>query len=72
MLSGLTGSVYKERALIYLIAREWGYARLIARFFGAPLDPMQKALDGLERVGVLVGRTVGNTLANTSSIRNTK
>ncbi len=61
MLSALTGSVNKERALIYLIARERGYARQIARFFDAPLDPMQKALDGLERAGILVSRSVGST-----------
>jgi len=61
MLSELTGSVNKERALIYLIARERGYARQIARFFDAPLDPMQKALDGLERSGILVSRTIGST-----------
>lgn len=61
MLSALIGSVNKERALIYLIARERGYARQIARFYDAPLDPMQKALDGLERSGILVSRTVGST-----------
>ena len=61
MLSDLIGSVNKERALIYLIARERGYARQIARFFDAQLNPMQKALDGLERSGVLISRTVGST-----------
>lgn len=61
MLGELIGSVNKERALIYLIARDRGYAREIARFFDAPLDPVQKALDGLERSGVLVSRSVGST-----------
>jgi len=61
MLSALIGGVNKERALVYLIARKRGYARQIARFFDAPLDPMQKALDGLERSGVLLSRTVGTT-----------
>jgi len=61
MLGELIGSINKERALIYLTARERGYARQIARFFNAPLDPMQKALDGLERAGILVSRTVGST-----------
>lgn len=59
MLSALTGSVNKERALIYLTARERGNARQIARFFDAPLDPMQKALDGLKRAGILVSRPGG-------------
>ncbi len=61
MLGELVGSVNKERALIYLVARDRGYAREIARFFDAPLDPIQKALDGLERSGVLVSRSVGRT-----------
>lgn len=62
MLSDLVGSVNKERVLIYLVARERGYARQIARFFGAPLNPVQKAMDALERSGILVSREVGNTL----------
>ncbi len=33
----------------------------MARFFDAPLNPLQKALDGLERSGVLVSRSVGST-----------
>jgi hypothetical protein len=61
MLGELIGSVNKERALIYLVARDRGYAREIARFFDAPLNPIQKALDGLERSGVLVSRSVGST-----------
>ena len=61
MLGELIGSVNKERALIYLVARDRGYAREIARFFDAPLDPIQKALDGLERSGALVSRSVGST-----------
>ncbi len=62
MLGELIGSVNKERVLIYLVARDRGYARQIARFFDAPLDPIQKALDGLERSGVLVSRSVGSTV----------
>lgn len=61
MLGALLGSLNKERVLIFLTAREKGYAREIARFFDAPLDPVQKAMDGLEQAGVLVGRTVGST-----------
>jgi predicted transcriptional regulator len=62
MLGELLGSINKERALIYLAARGRGYAREIARFYDAPLDPLQKALDRLERAGVLVSRQVGSTL----------
>jgi predicted transcriptional regulator len=61
MLGELIGSINKERALVYLVAREAGYAREIARFFDVPLNPIQKALDGLERAGVLVSRVVGST-----------
>jgi hypothetical protein len=37
MLGKLIGSINKERALVYLVAREAGYAREIARFFDVPL-----------------------------------
>jgi len=60
VLGQLLGSLNKERALIYLTARENGYAREVARFYDAPLDPIQKALDGLERAGVLVSRDIGS------------
>jgi hypothetical protein len=61
MLARLFGSVNVERVLIFLAGRRRGYAREIARFFSAPLSPVQKALDRLEAAGVLVGRSVGNT-----------
>lgn len=61
MLAGLLGSVNKERVLVYLAGRGRGYSREIARFFDAPLSPVQKALDGLEAGGVLVSRPVGST-----------
>ena len=61
MLGELLGSVNKERALIYMAARERGYAREIARFYKVSLNPIQKALDNLERSGVLVSRSVGGT-----------
>jgi hypothetical protein len=61
MLASLLGSVNKERVLIYLAGRGRGYARQIARFFGAPLNPVQNALEKLEAAGVLVSRLVGRT-----------
>jgi hypothetical protein len=61
MIGDLIGSINKERALVYLVARGKGYAREMARFFDAPLDPMQKALDKLEQSGALVSRQVGST-----------
>src|SRR6478735_3442261 len=61
MLANLLGSVNKERVLVYLAARSKGYSREIARFFDAPLYPVQNALDKLESAGVLISRTVGST-----------
>src|SRR5690242_1129280 len=61
MLAQLLGSVNKERVLVYLAARGKGYSRQIARFFDAPLYPIQNATDKLEAAGVLVSRAVGNT-----------
>ena len=61
MLGSLLGSVNKERVLVYVAARGRGYAREMARFFAAPLYPVQNALDRLEQAGVLVSRAVGNT-----------
>ena len=60
MLGSLLGSLNKERVLIFLAVREKGYPREIARFFDAPLDPVQKAMDRLEQAGVLIGRTSGS------------
>ena len=62
MLGNLLGWVNKERVLVYLAARQHGYAREIARFFKAPLFPVQIALDGLEAAGALISRLVGTTL----------
>ena len=60
-MAQLLGSLNKERALIFLAARERGYSRQIARFFQAPLNPVQKALEKLEAAGVVVSRVVGST-----------
>jgi hypothetical protein len=62
MLAALLGSVNKERVLVYLTARGRGYAREIARFFEAPLYPIQTAMDALEAAGVLISRPVGTAI----------
>ncbi len=62
MLEPLFGSTHREQVLLYLIARDEGYAREIARFFGAHLDPVQKQLERLEAGGVLVSRAAGRTV----------
>jgi hypothetical protein len=61
MLGNLLGSVNKERVLVYLAGKESGYSRQIARFFDAPLYPIQQALEKLEAAGVVVSRSVGST-----------
>jgi hypothetical protein len=61
MLGSLLGSVNKERVLVYLAARGRGYSREIARFFDAPLFPIQNAMDKLEAAGVLISRPIGST-----------
>lgn len=61
MLEPLLGSKSRERVLVYLRARNEGYAREIARFFDTNLVQVQKQLDRLEFAGVLAGRTAGRT-----------
>jgi hypothetical protein len=61
MLEYLFGSISAERVLIFIFARDEGYAREIARHFQTDLDPIQKQLDKLEAGGVLASRTAGRT-----------
>ena len=61
MLESILGSLNCERVLVYLIARNEGYAREIARFYETSLGPVQKQLDKLEAGGVLFSRLVGRT-----------
>lgn len=61
MLESVLGSISCERVLVFLAAREEGYAREIASFFTTSLAPIQKQLDKLEAGGVLVSRTAGRT-----------
>ncbi len=57
----LLGSENRERVLVFISARDQGYAREIARFFDTDLYGIQKQLDKMESGGVLVSRTVGRT-----------
>ena len=61
MLEPILGSLSSERVLMFILARDQGYAREIARFFETDLSPIQKQLEKLELGGVLVSRTVGRT-----------
>ncbi len=69
MLEPLLGSVSAEYVLVFLQARNEGYATEIARFFGANLYAVQKQLDRLEAGGVLVSRKVGRTRVYTFNPR---
>ena len=62
MLEPILGSVNSERVLLYLLAREQGYAREIARFFGSDPDSIQKQLVRLEQGGILIARQAGRTI----------
>lgn len=61
MIESLLGSKNAERVLIYVFAREEGYAREIARFYEADLKSIQMQLDKFEKSGVLASRAVGRT-----------
>jgi hypothetical protein len=69
VLEAIVGSISCERVLIFLAAREEGYAREIAGFYATALLPIQKQLDKLEAGGVLVSRTAGRTLLYTFNPR---
>lgn len=62
MFEAILGSTSKERVLIYLRAREKGYARQIARFFNTSVTPIQKQLEALEERNVLYSEEQGRTL----------
>ena len=61
MLEPLLGSKSSERVLMFIFAREEGYARDIARFFDTDLYAIQKQLDKLEAGGVLANHVAGRT-----------
>lgn len=59
MLLPLIGSKNRESFLVFIKARQAGYARQIARFFDTDLSPIQDQLDRLEAGGILVSRELG-------------
>ena len=61
MLEPLLGSTSAERVLVFLLARNEGYGREIARFFGSDPDSIQKQLVKMETGGLLVSKPVGRT-----------
>jgi hypothetical protein len=61
MLEPLLGSTNAERVLVFILARNEGYAREITRFFDADADSIQKQLARLESGGVLWSQSAGRT-----------
>ena len=61
LLEPILGSRSSEQVLIFLIARETGYATEIAKFFDAELYAIQKQLARLENSEILVSRKIGRT-----------
>ena len=61
MIEPILGSKNAERVLLYLLTRDQGYTREIARFWGSDPDSIQKQLARLERGGVLDSRSQGRT-----------
>lgn len=61
MLEPLLGSTSKERVLIYLYARDRGYAREIAEAFEAGVTPIQNQLEALEAASVIWCEPQGRT-----------
>jgi hypothetical protein len=62
MLEPLLGSTNAERVLVFILARNEGYVREIARVLGGDPDSIQKQLAKFESGGVLVSRPAGRTL----------
>ena len=61
MLEPILGSKNAERVLMFVLARNQGYAREIARFYGADPDSIHKQLTRLEAGVVLVSKPEGRT-----------
>ena len=62
ILKPILGSKNLERVLIFLAARNEGYAREIARFYDTDLMPVQNQLEKLEDGGVIVRKKIGKTI----------
>ena len=61
MLEPLLSTTNAERVLLFILARNEGYTREIARFYDTNADSIQKQLARLETGGVLASRPAGRT-----------
>ena len=60
MLEVLFGGKTKELVLQYLLAKEEGYIRGIAAYYGLTPAVIKQQIDKLEAGGVIVGEDIGN------------
>src|SRR5438445_5858663 len=56
---GLFGNRNVERILLFLFVNEKGYAGQIQTLLGVPLTPLQKALQRLEKEGIITSHCKG-------------
>jgi predicted transcriptional regulator len=61
MIEPLIGSKNRERVLLFLLAREEGYAREISRFYKTDLSQIQKQLERLEAGNIVYSKLIGKT-----------
>ena len=61
MLEPLLGSKSCEQVLLFILARDEGYPREIARFFEVDYRPIRNQLNKLETGGILQSRPAGRT-----------
>jgi hypothetical protein len=61
MFNGLLGPEDVERILLFIMSREKGYGREIARYWHAHQTGIQRQLERLEVMGVLSGEPIGRT-----------
>jgi predicted transcriptional regulator len=59
ILRGILRAESQEKILIYLLARESGYGKAIAEFYGNSQNAVQKQLARLEEDGIVVSQLVG-------------
>jgi hypothetical protein len=62
MLKSIFGSLSRERILVFIAAREEGYAREITEFWKCPDRPIKRELNQLEADGVLIAKSYGRTI----------
>jgi hypothetical protein len=69
MLKSVFGSMSRERILVFIAAREQGYAREISQFWKCPDQPIKRELNRLESDGVLTAKAYGRTISYSLSPR---